>query len=79
MPDLYFSVISHPKVPEITLQEPIIRFLPMVSFMKSITFQRISEKGIQQIGPTVAIMAEAEGLQAHKNAVTHRLDALGSK
>ena len=47
------------------------------SFMKSITFQRISEKGIQEIGPTVAIMAEAEGLQAHKNAVTLRLDALG--
>ncbi|MCX2719548.1 histidinol dehydrogenase [Lentiprolixibacter aurantiacus] len=49
------------------------------SFMKSITFQRISEKGIQQIGPTVAIMAEAEGLQAHKNAVTLRLQALLSK
>ena len=46
------------------------------SFMKSITFQRISEKGIQQLGPTVAIMAEAEGLQAHKNAVTIRLEAL---
>ncbi|MDX1315205.1 MAG: histidinol dehydrogenase [Eudoraea sp.] len=46
------------------------------SFMKSITFQRISEKGIQEIGPTVAIMAEAEGLQAHKNAVTLRLDSL---
>jgi histidinol dehydrogenase len=47
------------------------------SFMKSITFQRISEKGIQEIGPTVAIMAEAEGLQAHKNAITIRLNTLG--
>lgn len=47
------------------------------SFMKSITFQRISEEGIQKIGPTVAVMAEAEGLQAHKNAVTIRLEALG--
>ena len=46
------------------------------SYMKSITFQRISEKGIQEIGPTVAIMAEAEGLQAHKKAVTLRMEAL---
>ncbi|MBT8204024.1 MAG: histidinol dehydrogenase, partial [Eudoraea sp.] len=46
------------------------------SFMKSITYQRITEMGIQEIGQTVALMAEAEGLQAHKNAITVRLKAL---
>jgi len=46
------------------------------SFMKSITFQRISAKGIQNLGPTIERMAEAEGLQAHKNAVTLRLKSL---
>jgi histidinol dehydrogenase len=43
------------------------------SFMKSMTFQKISEKGIQNIGKAIEIMAEAEGLQAHKNAVSLRL------
>jgi len=43
------------------------------SFLKSMTFQKISEKGIQNIGKTIEIMAEAEGLTAHKNAVTLRL------
>ena len=46
------------------------------SFMKSITFQKISEKGIQGIGSAIELMAEAEGLQAHKNAVTLRLKSL---
>ena len=43
------------------------------SFTKSMTFQKISEKGIQNIGKAIEVMAEAEGLQAHKNAVTLRL------
>lgn len=43
------------------------------SFSKSVTFQEISKIGIQNIGPYIEIMAEAEGLQAHKNAVTLRL------
>jgi histidinol dehydrogenase len=43
------------------------------SFMKAMTFQKISEIGIQKIGKAIEIMAEAEGLQAHKNAVTLRL------
>ncbi|HMC02011.1 MAG TPA: histidinol dehydrogenase [Flavobacteriaceae bacterium] len=43
------------------------------SFTKSITFQKITKEGIQNIGNTIEIMAEAEGLQAHKNAVTLRL------
>lgn len=46
------------------------------SFTKSMTFQKISEKGIQNIGKAIEIMAEAEGLQAHKNAVTLRLNNL---
>jgi histidinol dehydrogenase len=46
------------------------------SFMKSITFQKISKKGMLSLGETIEIMAEAEGLQAHKNAVTLRLNKL---
>lgn len=43
------------------------------SYIKKITYQRISPKGLQSLGPSIEIMAEAEGLQAHKNAVTVRL------
>ena len=43
------------------------------SFQKKITFQQISKTGIQAIGPSIEIMAEAEELFAHKNAVTLRL------
>jgi histidinol dehydrogenase len=46
------------------------------SFCKKITFQRLSASGIQNIGPSVEIMAEAEGLWGHKNAVTVRLNDL---
>ncbi len=46
------------------------------SFMKAMTFQKISKEGIQNIGKAIEIMAEAEGLQAHKNAVTLRLKDL---
>jgi len=49
------------------------------SFMKSMTFQKVSEMGIQNIGKTIETMAEAEGLQAHKNAVTLRLNSLSVK
>ena len=44
------------------------------SFVKKITFQHISESGIKNLGPSIEILAEIEGLQAHKNAVTVRLD-----
>jgi len=43
------------------------------SFVKKITFQHITPDGIRNIGPTVEILAELEGLQAHKNAVSVRL------
>lgn len=46
------------------------------SFLKSMTFQKITKKGIQNIGNAIEIMADAEGLQAHKNAVTLRLNSL---
>ncbi|MCK8481881.1 histidinol dehydrogenase [Psychroserpens algicola] len=46
------------------------------SFTKSITFQKISKEGLLNIGNTIELMAEAEGLQAHKNAVTLRLNDL---
>tara|TARA_R110002049_G_scaffold86004_5_gene218650 strand:+ start:11583 stop:12863 length:1281 start_codon:yes stop_codon:yes gene_type:complete len=46
------------------------------SFTKSITFQKISKKGLQNIGKSIELMAEAEGLQAHKNAVSLRLKDL---
>lgn len=43
------------------------------SFVKKITFQKLSKKGIENIGKAIELMAEAEGLQAHKNAVTLRI------
>ena len=46
------------------------------SFMKSMTFQKISKEGIKNIGNSIEVMAAAEGLQAHKNAVTLRLKSL---
>ncbi|MBO3116929.1 histidinol dehydrogenase [Winogradskyella sp. DF17] len=46
------------------------------SFQKSMTFQKISAKGITNIGSAIELMAEAEGLQAHKNAVSIRLKDL---
>ena len=46
------------------------------SFTKSITFQKITKEGILNIGNAIELMAEAEGLQAHKNAVTLRLNDL---
>jgi len=43
------------------------------SFVKKITFQKLSAKGIKNIGKAVEEMAAAEGLAAHKNAVSIRL------
>ena len=44
------------------------------SFVKKITFQHIAPEGIKNIGPSVEILAELEGLHAHKNAVSVRLN-----
>ncbi|MFB0925402.1 MAG: histidinol dehydrogenase [Vicingaceae bacterium] len=48
------------------------------SFQKKITFQKLSKEGILGIGPAIEIMAEAEELFAHKNAVTIRLKDLNN-
>jgi histidinol dehydrogenase len=44
------------------------------SFVKKITVQKLTQQGINNIGSAIELMAEAEGLQAHKNAVTIRLN-----
>jgi histidinol dehydrogenase len=44
------------------------------SFVKKITFQQLSREGIAEIGKAVEMMAEAEGLKAHANAVRVRLE-----
>jgi histidinol dehydrogenase len=44
------------------------------SFVKKITFQHIDQNGLKQIGRTVEVLASAEGLEAHKNAMTIRLN-----
>ena len=46
------------------------------SFLKAITFQKISDQGLQDLGPEIEVMAAAEGLYAHKNAVSIRLKDL---
>lgn len=46
------------------------------SFVKKITFQNITKTGIQNIGKTIELMAAAEELEAHKNAVSVRLKYL---
>jgi histidinol dehydrogenase len=46
------------------------------SFIRKITFQEISREGIQNIGPAIEVMASHEQLDAHKNAVSVRLNSL---
>lgn len=46
------------------------------SFQKTITYQTVTMAGLKQIGPVVELMAEAENLEAHKNAISIRLKSL---
>jgi len=46
------------------------------SFVKKITYQQISRNGISKLGNTIIVMAEAEGLDAHANAVKVRLNKI---
>ncbi|MCS5489676.1 histidinol dehydrogenase [Algoriphagus limi] len=46
------------------------------SFVKKITYQKLSPEGLKNLGPTVEVMAREELLEAHKNAVTIRLNYL---
>jgi histidinol dehydrogenase len=50
----------------------------MDAFVKKITFQRITEQGLRNIGGAIEILAQNEELQAHKNAVTIRLNKMRS-
>jgi len=50
--------------------------LSLDSFVKKITFQQLTEDGIRNLGPAIETMAHAEGLDAHKNAVSLRLNEL---
>jgi len=49
------------------------------AFVKKITFQQLSSTGIQSLGSTVEVLAEAEQLQGHRNAVTLRLKQLAKQ
>lgn len=48
------------------------------SYVKKITYQEITKEGLKALGPIVERMAEAELLQAHKNAVTLRLNSINN-
>ncbi|MDQ6787509.1 MAG: histidinol dehydrogenase [Acidobacteriota bacterium] len=48
------------------------------SFVKKITFQKLTEDGVRNLGRTIECMAEAEGLDAHKNAISIRLEKLAT-
>ena len=49
------------------------------SFLKKITFQKITTEGLKNIGPAIELMADAEELSAHRNAVSIRLKSLSKK
>ncbi|MGB3619000.1 MAG: histidinol dehydrogenase [Catalinimonas sp.] len=46
------------------------------SFVKKITYQELTADGLRNLGPTVEVMAEAEQLRGHRNAVSIRLESL---
>ena len=48
------------------------------SFVKKITFQELCKEGLKELGPAIEVMAEAEGLYGHKNAVTIRLKSISN-
>jgi len=45
------------------------------SFIKYISIQKLSRKGLERLGPTVEKLAEMEGLEAHRRAVSLRLES----
>jgi histidinol dehydrogenase len=53
--------------------------LSLNDFLKSVSFQELSEEGIQELGPVVETLANAEGLAAHSRAVRVRLAELANK
>ena len=53
--------------------------LMLESFAKRVTYQQLTSEGLVNLGSTVEILAEAEGLSAHKNAITLRLNDIKNK
>ncbi|MEL7293384.1 MAG: histidinol dehydrogenase [Pseudomonadota bacterium] len=53
--------------------------LGLADFSKRMTVQELSKEGLKNLAPTVVTMAEAEGLDAHKRAVTIRVEKLAGK
>ncbi|EJN6828548.1 histidinol dehydrogenase [Vibrio cidicii] len=53
--------------------------LGLADFSKRMTVQELSAEGLKNLAPTVVTMAEAEGLDAHKRAVTIRVEKLQSR
>lgn len=53
--------------------------LGLADFSKRMTVQELSADGLKNLAPTVVTMAEAEGLDAHKRAVTLRVEKLAAK
>ena len=49
------------------------------SFTKAITFQKINKQGIQDLGESIELMAAAEGLVGHKNAISLRLKKINNE
>ena len=49
------------------------------SFMRKMTFQHLTAEGVMSIGSAVETMAAAEGLEAHKNAMTVRINYIKDK
>lgn len=53
----------------------LILVFQWIVFVKKITFQEITKKGLKTLGPTLEVMAAAEQLEGHKRAVTVRLES----
>lgn len=51
--------------------------ISVASFLKTVTFQKLSEDGLRNIGPVIETLAAAEGLDAHKRAVSIRREWIG--
>lgn len=49
------------------------------SFVKKVTFQHLTAEGIKNLGKTIEVLADAEGLFAHRNAVTIRLNQIANE
>ena len=47
------------------------------TFVKKITFQELTQKGLRELAPTLEVLAELEGLEGHRRAVRARLGDRG--